>query len=60
MNKDTFDNLSEKKLGGPWAYMTGRVKITKGGLFTMKDFDNKILDKYFNKYYSSKAKDDYK
>ena len=26
----------------------------------MKDFDNKILDKYFNKYYSSSAKDDYK
>jgi putative sterol carrier protein len=28
MNKDTFDDLSEKRLGGPWAYLTGRVKIT--------------------------------
>jgi hypothetical protein len=58
MSKNTFEDITEKKLGGAWAYFTGRAKITHGSVWTMKDFDNKILDKYFNKYYSSNIKDD--
>jgi len=35
MNKDTFDALAEKRLGGAFAFMTGRVKLD-GSLVIMK------------------------
>jgi len=35
MDKDTFDALAEKRLGGAYAFLTGRVKID-GSLVIMK------------------------
>jgi putative sterol carrier protein len=35
MNKETFDALAEKRLGGAFAFMTGRVKLD-GSLVIMK------------------------
>ena len=52
MDKNTFDALSEKRLGGAWAYMTGRVKLNTGNLILMKEFEEKVVIKYFNNLYS--------
>ena len=35
MDRKTFDDLGEKKLGGAWAFLTGRVKLN-GSLTTLK------------------------
>ena len=35
MDRKTFDDLGDKKLGGAWAYLTGRVKLN-GSLSTLK------------------------
>jgi hypothetical protein len=59
MSKNTFEDITEKKLGGAWAYFTGRAKVLHGSCWTMKDFDDKIISKYFDKYYSSTIKDKY-
>ena len=50
MDRKTFDDLGEKKLGGTWAYLTGRVKLN-GSLTTLKQFEDKVLCKYFNDLY---------
>ena len=60
MDQDTFDDLCEKKLGGEWAYFTLRARVIHGSVWMMKDFDKKIIDKYFSEFYSSEAKDNYK
>ena len=56
MDRKTFDELGDKKLGGAWAYLTGRVKLN-GSLTTLKQFEDKVLCKYFNDLYEKDLKD---
>ena len=51
MNKETFDALAEKRLGGAFAFMTGRVKLD-GSLVIMKQFEDQVVCKYFNHLYA--------
>ena len=39
MDKETFDALAEKRLGGAHAFLTGRVKLD-GSLVIMKQFED--------------------
>lgn len=60
MDKNTFDALSDKRLGGAWAYITGRVKLITGNLMLLKEFEEKVVVKYFNHLYSKDVKDKHK
>ena len=58
MTLQTFNKLAEKKLGGAFAFLTQRVQLD-GTLFTMKDFEGKVLLNYFPDLYAKDEKDEW-
>ena len=50
MDIKTFNDLSEKKICGAYAFLTGKVKV-EGSIFTLQNFESNVVCKYFKDKY---------
>ena len=46
MDYKTFNDISEKKLGGAKAFITGKLKL-QGNIGTLRNFESNVVNKYF-------------